>query len=32
MRILTGWDMTPHFVWSYDDNKDGAPYPITKEG
>jgi len=28
-----GWDVRPHFVWSYDDIMlSGAPHPVTKEG
>lgn len=27
-----GWDVRPHFVWSYDGRRFGAPYPITDEG
>lgn len=27
-----GWDVVPHFVWSYDNCDWGEPYPLTEEG
>jgi hypothetical protein len=27
-----GWDVVPHFVWCYDQDCEGVPYPLTDEG
>ena len=27
-----GWNVVPHFVWSYDGAPFGEPYPLTETG